>query len=162
MAKLRWLGAGLAGGAAGTAALNATTYLDMAIRGRGSSSAPQKMVEKLADKASVDIPGDGPTRQNRLSGLGPLSGLAVGLGVGTVVGAAESLTGSRSLVATGVAAGALAMASTDASMAALGVSRPSSWSAADWISDAVPHIAYGVVAAAVTRAIERREGHAVR
>jgi hypothetical protein len=156
MARFRWLGAGLAGGAAGTAALNATTYLDMAIRGRASSSTPEQMVEKLADKAGLDIPGEGTARQNRLSGLGPLSGLAVGLGVGIVIAAVETLTGSRSLVATGAAAGALAMAGTDASMAALGVSRPGSWSAVDWLSDAVPHVAYGMATAAVIRAIERQ------
>ncbi|MGI8900330.1 MAG: hypothetical protein ACR2HA_05280 [Nocardioides sp.] len=32
--------AGVAAGAAGTTALNAVTYLDMAIRGRGTSSTP--------------------------------------------------------------------------------------------------------------------------
>jgi hypothetical protein len=30
-------------------------------------------------------------------------------------------------------------------MAVLGVSDPRTWSAADWISDVVPHLAYGVV-----------------
>lgn len=43
---------------------------------------------------------------------------------------------------TGLAAGA-------AAMAALGVSDPRSWSATAWLSDAVPHLAYGLVTAAV-------------
>lgn len=43
------------------------------------------------------------------------------------------------------------MASTDVPMPALGTADPSTWKAADWISDAVPHLAYGLVIAAVLR-----------
>jgi hypothetical protein len=35
------------------------------------------------------------------------------------------------------------MAATDGVSAALGVTDPGSWSAADWASDIVPHLAYG-------------------
>ena len=35
---------GAIAGTAGTTALNATTYLDMAVRGRGTSSAPEDLV----------------------------------------------------------------------------------------------------------------------
>ncbi len=56
------------------------------MRGRPSSSTPEQTVEKLADQAGVEIPGEGDERQNRLQGLGPLSGTAVGMGVGAVVG----------------------------------------------------------------------------
>lgn len=61
---------GAAAGAAGTTALNAVTYLDMAVRGRGSSSATQDLVEAVADRADVEIPGQGDERDNRLAGLG--------------------------------------------------------------------------------------------
>ena len=84
---LRGLARGAAAGAAGTTALNAATYLDMSVRGRATSSAPQDVVETAAYKVGVDIPGEGNTRDNRLAGLGPLSGIVVGVGVGAIAGA---------------------------------------------------------------------------
>ncbi|MDP9407093.1 MAG: hypothetical protein M3P95_04185, partial [Actinomycetota bacterium] len=77
-----WLLRGAAAGAAGTTALNAVAYLDMVVRGRAASSTPELTVEKLAEKAHVSIPGDEQTRQNRLQGLGPITGLVAGVGVG--------------------------------------------------------------------------------
>ncbi len=64
---LGWALRGAAAGAAGTTALNAVTYLDMTVRGRGASSTPERTVEKLAEKAHVPIPGDAVTRSNALS-----------------------------------------------------------------------------------------------
>lgn len=154
MKRSNWLVAGLAGGAAGTTALNAVTYLDMAVRGRPSSSTPEQMVQELAEKVGVDIPGSEGARRNRLAGLGPLSGLAVGVGVGSAMGLAHRLGLARNVVVSGVISGAAAMVSTDASMAALRVSRPSDWSIGQWLSDAVPHLAYGLVTAAVIDAME--------
>ena len=78
-----WLLRGAAAGAAGTSALNAVTYLDMVVRGRGTSSTPEQTVELLAEKAHVQIPGDDEKRSNRVQGLGPLTGLAAGVGVGS-------------------------------------------------------------------------------
>jgi hypothetical protein len=43
------------------------------------------------------------------------------------------------------------MAATDTSMVKLGLTDPSSWSAADWLSDALPHLAYGIAAEATLR-----------
>lgn len=149
------LAAGLAAGAAGTTALNAVTYLDMAARGRPTSSTPEDTVEKLAAKAGIEIPGDKDTRSNRLAGLGPLAGLAAGLGVGAAFGLARAFGFRPNLLLAGVLAGAAAMAGTDAPMAALGVSDPRTWAAKDWASDAVPHLAYGLVTAAVIRGLDR-------
>jgi hypothetical protein len=59
---------GAIAGAAGATGLNAATYLDMAARGRSSSSAPEDTVEKLADKASVRIPGDQESHADRVAG----------------------------------------------------------------------------------------------
>ena len=42
---------GAAAGAAGTTALNAVTFLDMAVRGRAESETPKRTVEALADRA---------------------------------------------------------------------------------------------------------------
>ena len=87
---LGWVLRGAAAGAAGTTALNAVTYLDMTVRGRGTSSTPEQTVEALAEKAHVQIPGDGETRSNRVQGLGPLTGLVAGIGVGVLAGLARA------------------------------------------------------------------------
>jgi len=59
MNALQGLLRGAAAGAAGTTALNAVTYLDMVLRGRGTSSTPEDTVEKLSDKTHLPVPGDG-------------------------------------------------------------------------------------------------------
>lgn len=38
-----------------------------------------------------------------------------------------------------------AMLASDLPLARLGVTDPATWSPADWLSDAVPHLAYGAV-----------------
>ncbi len=88
LARLAVLAAAAAG-AAGTTALNTVTYLDMAVRGRSASSTPETKVGKLSEKAHVPVPGDGDPRQNRLQGLGPLTGLVAGIGCGVVLAAAR-------------------------------------------------------------------------
>ena len=55
---------GAAAGAAGSTALNAVTYLDMAVRGRGASDTPQQTVDTLADEADLAVPGEGATRDD--------------------------------------------------------------------------------------------------
>lgn len=147
---LRGLLCGAVAGAAGTTALNAVTYLDMAVRGRGSSSTPQEMVATIAEKAGVEIPGDEETAQNRLSGLGPIAGIMAGVGTGALVGAADSLRRLPLPVAALVAA-LTAMVGADAPLAATGVSDPRSWSTTDWLSDVIPHAAYGLTTAAALR-----------
>lgn len=144
---------GAAAGAAGTTALNAVTYLDMAIRGRPTSSTPQDTVEKLAEQAHVSIPGEGQRRDNRVAGLGPLLGLAAGVAAGAAYGAVTALTGKPGLRTGVVATGLAAMLVGNAPMTLLGITDPRQWSAVDWLSDVVPHAAYGVVTAATFDAI---------
>ncbi len=155
MNAARGLLAGLAAGAAGTTALNAVTYLDMTVRARPASSTPEDTAEKLANAVGIDIPGDKDDRSNRLSGLGPLLGMAAGLGVGAALGVARSLGFRPNLLVAGVLTGAGAMVGTDAPMAALGVSDPRTWAAKDWLSDAIPHLVYGLVTAAVVKGMDR-------
>ncbi len=139
---------GAAAGAAGTTALNATTYLDMTVRARPTSSTPEDTVEKLAEISHIDIPGQGEERDNRVAGLGPLSGIATGVGVGALLGLTRAI-GWRPPVALGaVAATVLALVSANGPMAALGISDPRTWSLQDWAGDTVPHLAYGLVTAA--------------
>ena len=145
---------GAAAGAAGTTALNAATYLDMALRGRPASSTPEESVEQLAGAAGVEIPGDRDERHNRVAGLGPLLGLAAGVGTGVVLGAARGLGWQSRYRTTAVAATLVAMLAGNAPMAGLGISDPRSWSAEEWLADVLPHVAYGVVAAGLLTALE--------
>jgi hypothetical protein len=155
ISTLGWVLRGAAAGAAGTTALNAVTYLDMAVRGRPSSSTPERTVEMLAEKAHVQIPGDEEKRQDRLQGLGPLTGLVAGVGVGVLAGLARA-AGFRSqpLVGTGlITAGVLVAA--NGPMTVLGITDPRTWSATDWISDVVPHLTYGAVVKTTMDAFDR-------
>ena len=140
-----WALRGAAAGAAATTALNTVTYLDMAVRGRPASSTPEDTVEKLAEKAHVPIPGEGDTRANRLQGLGPLTGLVAGIGVGVLVGLVRA-AGFRSppLVGTGLTTAGILVAA-NGPMTVLGITDPRTWSATDWVSDLVPHLAYAAV-----------------
>jgi hypothetical protein len=142
---LKRLMQGAAAGAAGTTALNAATYLDMVLRARPSSSTPEQAVEKLAERAGTEIPGEGDERQNRLQGLGALSGLAVGVLIGALAGELRFVVTRLGPVLGPVLLGGAAMAATDGAMAQLGVSDPTEWDAAAWASDAVPHLAFGAV-----------------
>jgi hypothetical protein len=144
---LRHAGIGIAAGAVGTVALNATTYADMTLRGRPSSSVPSQVVERLAAKVGVDLSGEDETTQNRKSGLGALSGYVVGLGVGTAYGLVRPLLGEVPVGRAGVVLGLAAMAGSDVPAAALGVTNPAEWGASSWASDIVPHLAYGLAAA---------------
>jgi hypothetical protein len=154
MGFARGLLSGAAAGAAGTTALNAATYLDMAVRGRAASSAPQDAVTELADKADVEIPGEGETAENRISGLGPMLGIITGVGVGAVVGMLRGIGLRLPFPVTVLVSGAVAMFGSDAPMAGLGISDPKTWSPTDWAADAVPHLAYGLATAGVLHAMD--------
>jgi hypothetical protein len=152
---LGWALRGAAAGAAGTTALNAVTYLDITVRGRANSSTPEDTVEKLAGTLHVEIPGDQEKRQNRLQGLGPLTGLVAGVGVGVLTGLARA-AGFRSQPLVGTAlTTAVVLVAANGPMTVLGVTDPRTWSAIDWISDVVPHLAYGVAVTTTMDAFDR-------
>lgn len=143
---------GIAAGAAGTAALNVVTYLDMTVRGRPASQVPAKIVEVTAEKAGMPLGAedeDEDTIQNRKSGVGALLGYGTGLGIGALYGVVRPQAQSVPLPLAGVAAGAAAMLGSDLPATALGVTDPRQWSKQSWASDIVPHLAYGVVTAVV-------------
>jgi hypothetical protein len=155
ISTLGWAVRGAAAGAAGTTALNAVTYLDMTLRGRGSSSTPEQTVEALAQKAHVPIPGDEEHRQNRIQGLGPMTGLVAGIGVGVLTGLARA-SGFRSQPLVGTLLTTLGvLVASNGPMTALGITDPRTWSATDWISDVVPHLAYGAVLKTTMDAFDR-------
>ncbi len=144
---LRNLVTGIAAGAVGTVALNAATYADMALRGRPASGVPAQVVERLAAKAGFDLSGDDETTRNRKSALGALSGYAVGLSAGAAYGTLRPLLGDVPLRTAGVGLGLAAMAGSDVPATALGVTDPRQWGVNAWVSDLVPHLAYGFMAA---------------
>jgi hypothetical protein len=144
---MRALLAGAAAGAAGTTALNAVTYADMALRGRPASDTPERVVEEVEHDLGHPLPGTDEEQANRRSGAGALMGIATGVGVGVAYGLARGLglkvptwVGAALLAAT-------AMTAANGPMTAMGITDPRSWSRADWLSDVVPHLAYGAVAA---------------
>jgi hypothetical protein len=138
---------GMAAGAVGTVALNVTTYADMVVRARPSSSVPSQVAGKLAQKAGIDL-GSEEAAENRKSGLGALQGYVAGLGVGAAYGLIRPHLDDASVPLAGVGLGLAAMAASDIPATALGVTDPRKWSLNSWASDAVPHLAYGLVTAA--------------
>ena len=143
----------LTAGAAGTTALNAVTYADMAVRGRAPSQMPEKSVEMLARRTGHDVPGDDQTRRHRLTALGALSGIGTGLAVGIAAELLNPVIRRLPFPLAAVGIGAAAMAGSDVPMARLGLSDPRSWSTTDWLADALPHLAYGAMTAWALRAL---------
>ncbi|MFU8874199.1 hypothetical protein [Micromonospora sp. SL4-19] len=140
---------GAIAGAVGTAALNIVTYLDIATRARPVSSTPEESAGRLADAAHLDL---GPEKKaaNRRSGIGAIIGYATGI----AAGAAFGVLAARRRIPLPMAAGLLGggvMATSDGSLAVLGVSDPRTWRRTDWVADIVPHLAYGMAAAATWR-----------
>ncbi len=146
---------GAAAGAAGTTALNAVTYLDMVLRGRGTSSTPEDTVEKLSDKIHVPVPGEGDERDNRVSGLGALTGIVSGVGIGGLLGVIRTAGWRPGILAGSTAATLGALLGTNGPMTALGITDPRTWPPSSWVSDVVPHLAYGVVTACVVAGLDR-------
>jgi hypothetical protein len=136
---------GMIAGIAGTAALNMVTFADMAVRGRPASHTPQDTVQRLADAVRVDL-GKGDRAEHRRTGLGSLLGYATGALV--TAGYAMAVGRRAPWPVSAVALSTLATLAGNGPMAVLGVTDPRRWTASDWASDVVPHVAYGVVAAA--------------
>ncbi|RIV37331.1 hypothetical protein [Micromonospora radicis] len=137
---------GLIAGAVGTTALNVVTYLDITLRARPASQTPEESAGRLTDAAHVSL---GPPKQaaNRRSGIGALMGY--GLGVAAAVGFAMLARGRRQPTLRAAALlGGGAMTLSDGSLTLLGVTDPRTWRRADWLADLVPHLAYGLTAAA--------------
>ncbi len=152
---------GLAAGAAGTTVLNAVTHLDMVLRGRPASTTPERTVDALAATAGVEVPGRGRVREDRRTALGALAGIGTGLATGVLASAARS-AGIRFPGAVGtVATGAAAMAASDVPATLLGVGDPRTWSRADWVADAVPHLAYGATVHAVLGSVRTDRERAI-
>ena len=152
------VGRGLIAGAAGVTALNGVGYADMALRGRPASDTPARLTAAALDRLGAALPGSADQRATRLDALGALAGIKVGLlvGVGAAVARKAGIRLPAPLAIT--LTGAAAMAASDGPVAALGVSDPRTWTAVDWASDVVPHLAFGAATHAVLTAFERSDG----
>lgn len=140
---------GAAAGAAGTTTLNVITYLDIAVRGRPTSSTPERTVEAMARLFGLTVPGSGDALAHRISGLGALSGYAAGIGMGMILGLAFALGWRPGLLLATLVASTIALVGTNGPMTVLGVTDPRTWTLVDWISDLIPHLGYGIVTALV-------------
>lgn len=151
---------GVVAGAVGTVALNLATYADMAIRGRSSSSAPSQMVDKVTKQIHLPLSPQGvgaqdETTQNRESGLGALLGIVNGLGTGVIYGLVRSQFDEIPALLAAPLVGLTAMAASDVPLVSLRVTNPKTWGLAGWLSDAIPHLIYGIVTVATYEAIAR-------
>lgn len=160
--------AGVVAGAAGTVALNVTTYLDMALRGRAASRLPARVAARLADEAGIPLDWDvdaaagaEPTAEgssrvaNREEAVGALLGYANGLGLGLAYGLIRLVVPRPpGWLATALVGGA-AMAASDVPATRLGLTDPKEWGAAGWLADIGPHLAYGLVTTATFEATRR-------
>jgi len=149
---------GAIAGAAGTTAIESATYLDMALRGRPSSSIPAHVVRELALRAHIEplaAPDDtaNDVTKRRRSALGELSGHAIGIGIGAAYGLLAPLLTRTPAIARAMALGAAAMAAADVPAALLGATDPREWEPVSWLADIVPHMIYGMATVAVYDAI---------
>lgn len=145
--QMRHVMRGVLAGAAGTTALNTATFLDMSLRGRPASTTPQQMVEQAEQLSGQSLGADENTASNRRSGVGSLLGVATGVAAGVVYGLARARWPRAPRTVLALGAGAAANLGSVAPMTLLGVSDPRSWSATSWVSDVVPHLAYGFTTA---------------
>ena len=142
----RTVGLGALAGAVGTFAIDVSTYLDMALRGRPTSEVPEKTVEHYAQQLGVEF-GDGDRGKNRLSGVASLAGYATGVTGGVVYALAHRLVGRVPEPLRGIGLGVGVMAVTDTSSTVAGATNPRTWGTSGWLSDLIPHAIYGLVTA---------------
>ncbi|GAB2867349.1 hypothetical protein GCM10027176_81280 [Actinoallomurus bryophytorum] len=153
--------AGLLAGGAGTTALNAVTYADMALRGRPASEMPEHLVEAITERAGIE-PGDEGTTPGRRQGLAGLLGIATGLGVGVAYGLAGGAHTPRRAAAGTIALTVAASLASDAPATVAGLTDPRTWTAGDLLADLVPHLAYGAVTAITYDRLTRRHRRGLR
>jgi hypothetical protein len=145
---------GAIAGLAGTTALNIAGYADIALRGRPISDTPEITVRSLAAKLRIRIPGDDQVQENRIAGLGPLTGHTLGLGMGAALSLARAAGWPSTKASRYVVASLLALTVTNAPIVLLGITDPRTWAASDWVSDIIPHLLYAVITVRVLDKLE--------
>jgi hypothetical protein len=151
---------GLVAGATGTFSLDITTYGDMLLRGRPASTVPARVAGVLADTLGIKAlspRADDERAENRRSAAGALLGYATGLGIGALYGMMRARGGQVSTPLAGMGVGLTAMTASNVPVALTGVSDPRTWTPADWATDVIPHMIYGLVTVQTYEAIATRE-----
>ncbi|MER6984282.1 hypothetical protein [Streptomyces carpinensis] len=143
---------GLLAGAAGTLALDTASYGDMLLRGRAASEVPAQVVGRVADRAGVPL-GDGEEKDNRAEAAGALFGYLTGIGAGAAYGLLRHRRAPLPNWVAGPLLGAAVMVGANGPATVLRLTDPTSWDLTSWVSDVVPHLAYGLTAAAAYRAL---------
>jgi hypothetical protein len=140
------LSQGIAAGCTGIVALEIVSYLDQYRRARPASESPARLGRALADRAEIDL-GEGEAATNRASALGPLFGYSDGLLLG-IAAASLSATPGRSMPSNALLLAAGAWLGSNGPLMALGLTDPRTWTRQEWVTDLVPHAAYGLATAA--------------
>ena len=139
-------GKGLFAGVAGTAAMTASSTLEMKLRNRGASSAPADAASKVLGVEPVDE-----EAQARFSNL-------VHWGYGTAWGGVRGLVAAAGLSGTGATAVHLGMlwGSEQVMLPALEVAPPlTEWGAQEIAVDALHHLVYVVATGAAYSLLDR-------
>lgn len=154
---LRNLLRGIAAGAAGTSALNATTYLDMLLRGRPASDLPERAAARLAARLGVDLTGSGDEGASaaRRTAIGALLGYATGAVVGAAYGMVRPRAAAFRPAVAAAGATLAAMAASNVPAAMSGLTDPRTWGWEGWLADLVPHVAFGVATALTYEGLTR-------
>jgi hypothetical protein len=148
----RTISRGLVAGAAGTAALNLTTYADMLIRGRPASSVPEKVAGRIAENAGIEPIASSNQEEssgNRRSAAGALMGYVVGLGTGIDYAFLRAMMPGVPVPVAAAGIGLMAMAASDVPATMTDATNPREWTPSSWASDVIPHLIYGFATAAV-------------
>ena len=142
---LTGLTSGMIAGAAGSTALNTWSYTQQALNGQPSSATPDQAAQAVIQSVGGEVPGTPAQRAARLEGLGPLSGLGVGLGLGALGGLLRAVGIKIPIAVAPVVLGLGAMAVSDGVMTVVGITEPRTWTPKSMLQDAVPHLVYGAV-----------------
>ena len=154
---IRSVAAGAIAGAAGEFVLNVLTYSDMFVRARPASQMPGKVVKRMSEEAGVELaqPGERPEKaETRQEAGGALLGYGMAIGVAVAYAILRRVGVRLPVPLAGMAVGGAAMVISNGSATALGATDPAEWGTAGWISDIVPHAAYGLVTAATLEMID--------
>ncbi len=139
---------GMAAGAAGTAVLNATTYADMAVRGRPASKVPKAVVKEFARWTGVRrLP------RPRARDLSMLLGYADGFGTGVLFGVLRPRMRGVPWYVAGLGMAAFTLLLSEGTATAMGKTDPREWGLSGWLADLVPRTLYGCVTCLVYDAL---------
>jgi hypothetical protein len=152
--------AALVAGAAGTLALQATTYVDMAATGCPPSDLPERAAGRLARTLRVDLASrrGEQAAAHRRNAIGGLLGHATGMSVAIAYAPVRRRLRRPPTAIAGVALGLSAMAAAELPSVATGLTDPRTWGVRGWVSDPVPHLVYGLVTAAAFDLVAGSDG----